>query len=263
MRDGWGGGRFHTQEEDYRGPSSLGNWGVYRGAVHLWRKKIQGARFPFCRIQIGKRKEMAWREIRFYIFSKSRFHLIDGYRKEGKKFILGISRNGYGRKVSFCRQGRYFGDSQYTWVSIHRPFHSQVTEGRERCRKGTGARPREQGRYTPRVPAPPLHPSHSGASPHPQWRWHAALPLAGSSAGQVLQQCGHREPGLPCEEPEGDAGMKWGGGPCRQPHLPPPRDVCPCWFSSVNMSWAHGDHVSSTCWFVWGPSPLLSSRPTL
>ena len=133
-------------------------------------RRYRGARFPFCRIQIGKRKEMAWREIPFYIFSKSRFHLIDGYRKEGKKFILGISRNGYGRKVSFCRQGRYFGDSQYTWVSIHRPFHSQVTEGRERCRKGTGARPREQGRYTPRVPAPPLHPSHSGASPHPQRR---------------------------------------------------------------------------------------------
>ena len=44
---------------------------------------------------------------------------------------------------------------------------------------------------------------------------------------------------------------------------PPPRDVCPCWFSSVNISWAHGDHVSSTCWVVRGPSPLLSSRPTL
>lgn len=72
---------------------------------------------------------MAWREIPFYIFWKSRFHLIDGYGREGRKFILDISRNGYGKKVSFCRQGKYFGDSQYTWVSIHRPFHSQVTEG--------------------------------------------------------------------------------------------------------------------------------------
>lgn len=83
-------------------------------------------------------------------------------------------------------------------------------EGETYAGKEKGPRPREQERYTPQVPAPPFHPAHSGASPHPQWRWHAALPRAGSSAGQVLQRCGHREHGLPCGEP--DAGMKWGGG---------------------------------------------------
>ena len=119
----------------------------------------------------------------------------------------------------------HFADRESTLGSLYMGEYSQAIpfpgdRGRERCGKGKGARPREQGRYTPQVPVPPLHPSHSGASPHPQWWWHAALPLAGSSAGQVLQQCGHREPGLPCEEPEGDAGMKWGGGACRQPHLP-------------------------------------------
>lgn len=66
-----------------------------------------------------------------YIWKKSRFHLIDGYGREGGKFILHVSRNGCGRKVSFCRQGKYFGDDQFTWGRVHRPFHSQVTGGRE------------------------------------------------------------------------------------------------------------------------------------
>lgn len=67
-------------------------------------------------------------------------------------------------KCHFTDRKVLWGQSVYM-VSIHRPFHSQVTEGRERSAgKEKIARPREQGRCTPRVPAPPLHPS-TGASP--------------------------------------------------------------------------------------------------
>lgn len=61
---------------------------------------------------------------------KSRFQLADGYGREKGKFISHI-RNGCGRKVSLCRQRKCFWDDQSTWVSVRRPFYSQVTLGRD------------------------------------------------------------------------------------------------------------------------------------
>lgn len=83
-------------------------------------KKIEGGEISILQIgsysllRIGKRKDCMEGNAFLYIWKKSRFHLIDGNGREGGKFILHVSRNGCGRKVSFCRQGKYFG-----MISLH------------------------------------------------------------------------------------------------------------------------------------------------
>lgn len=71
-----------------------------------------------------------------YIWKKSRFQLTDRYGREVGKFISHVSRKGCGRKVSLYRQGKCFWGNEFTRVRVHRPFHSQVTGGRDVCRKG-------------------------------------------------------------------------------------------------------------------------------